>query len=146
MVFTIKTDKERYHYQALKVMQNLPPFNTLREKELQVFAQLLYHDMLLEESGVYNEQIRHRILFDIETKAKICTALNISEAVMRNNIHILRRKGFLDGVTINPKVKVRYATELVFNFTDKEIEMTEIQEPQINPDFIGDDLDTEDRA
>ncbi len=142
MVFTIKTTKERYFFQALKVLQNLPPFNTLREKELQVLAHLLHQNLLLEESGVMNEQVRQRILFDIETKTKICAALDITDAVLRNNIHALRKKGFLNGVVIHPRVRIPYGIELVFHFADADIEMTELASPKIAAD--EDDTNTSD--
>ena len=105
------TDRNFYRY----YVELLNPIARLRKKELDVLAQLLYHDNKYKS---LEDKIRYKIIFDQDTKLEIRESLNLSEASLNNNLSELRKKK----VIINNQIAKGYrifpgeSNKLVFNF------------------------------
>lgn len=118
MVITLKTDRNRYYYQALKVLMAIPAFSKLTEREVQILAQLLKHRDLIEEQGIREKHLQEGMLFNRHTKAVICKTLGMDDASFRNNIHGLRKKGFLKGTSFTLPVMLTFKEVIHFEFND----------------------------
>jgi DNA-binding MarR family transcriptional regulator len=85
----ITTTGKRFYRQYLELIN---PLLKLRGKELDVLAQLLYHNNELRN---ISDEHRWKIIFDYDTKVKIRTELGLSDASMNNNLSSLRKKGVI---------------------------------------------------
>lgn len=78
----------------------LNPIIKLRNRELDVLAQLMYY---YNEYRELPKDIRSKMVFDYSTKVKITKALGISMDVLNNNLSELRKKGqVVDNDLIKP--------------------------------------------
>lgn len=85
----IKTTKGKFFRQYLELLN---PLLRLRGKELDVLAEILYHNHKLKKIP---EKHRWKLIFDYDTKAEICTKLHLSDASLNNNLSALRKKGII---------------------------------------------------
>lgn len=99
---------EQYFRNILISLKPLPPFNQLRERELMVLSQLLmynykYRDLPKEE--------RFKLVFDYDTRIKICNSLNISKGFFDNILTMLRTARILKGKTIRDQYLINPETD-----------------------------------
>lgn len=85
----IKTTENKFFRQYLELLN---PLLRLRGKELDVLAEILYHNHKLDKVP---EQHRWKIIFDHDTKTEIRTKLDLSDASLNNNLSALRKKGII---------------------------------------------------
>lgn len=85
----IKTTENKFFRQYLELLN---PLLRLRGKELDVLAEILYHNHRLEEIP---EKHRWKLIFDYDTKTEIRTKLQLSDASLNNNLSALRKKGII---------------------------------------------------
>jgi len=93
MIITIPTTDRKYFRQALELLKPLPPINTIRDKELDVLAEFLYHN---DKYKNIESDLRSKILFDYDTKLAIREYLGISEANFNNIVTRLRKLNILN--------------------------------------------------
>lgn len=112
----IKTSETRFYRQYLELIN---PLLKLRGKELDVLAQLLLYNNSLKSIP---EEHRWKIIFDYDTKTKIRTELNLSDASMNNNLSALRKKGIIKNnqVLKNFLVYPNGSVKITFNFNLKD--------------------------
>ena len=97
-------EPRKFYRQYIELLQ---PVLRLRKREADVFAELLYHNYLRRD--IPNKEDRSRLVFDISTREKIQTKLNISNAVIQQALGGLRKKNVIIGIklresfTIEPK-------------------------------------------
>ena len=78
------------------------PFDNLRERDMDVFAELLYYEF--KYSNIADENVKWKMVFDYSTKLEIASKLGVSKEVVRNSLTYLRKKGkILSGNTIPKK-------------------------------------------
>ena len=108
----IKTTEDKFYRQYLELIN---PLLKLRGKELDVLAQLLLYNNSLKDIP---EEHRWKIIFDYDTKTKIRTELDLSDASMNNNLSALRKKGIIENnkVLKNFLVYPNGAVKITFNF------------------------------
>ena len=93
MILTIETSKRKYFRQMLELLKSIPPISNLTKANIDVLAELLYYNYMYKNIDIV---IRHKILFDYETKVKIREFLNINAASLDNIFTSLRKKGFIN--------------------------------------------------
>lgn len=103
------------YYDILKLMAYAPPYSTLRNRELEVLAELMYWYNFY---GAYDKDVRNIMVFDYNTRQKIMDKLNIDVNVLNNNFTSLRKKGFVKGrelVKFLPDLRKIDVVEITFN-------------------------------
>jgi DNA-binding MarR family transcriptional regulator len=112
----IKTTEAKFYRQYLELIN---PLLKLRGKELDVLAALLLYNNDLKNIP---EEHRWKIIFDYDTKTKIRTELDLSDASMNNNLSALRKKGIIENnqVLKNFLVYPNGAVRITFNFNLKD--------------------------
>ena len=85
----IRTTENKFFRQYLELLN---PLLRLRGKELDVLAEILYHNHRLENIP---EKHRWKLIFDYDTKTEIRTKLELSDASLNNNLSALRKKGII---------------------------------------------------
>ena len=86
---TIPTDESKFYRQYLEILN---PIIKLRGKELDVLAELLFHNTRLKDIP---NNLRWKLIFDQDNKTAIRQKLNLSEASLNNNLSALRKKGII---------------------------------------------------
>lgn len=121
MVFNIDTVPEKYFHQLIEVLKVFAPFNNLRKRQREVFAEILYYNHKF--SG--NEQdVTDRLVFDFKTREEISERLKITKANLYNIYKELRQVGLIlkEKDAINPKFRYKYMQyqriEFVFKTKD----------------------------
>jgi len=109
---TIATSENKFYRQYLEILN---PIIKLRGKELDVLAELLYHNNRLKEIPYKH---RWKLIFDYDTKSDIRTKLKLSEASLNNNLSALRKKRIIveNEVLKNFLVSPQESFSLKFNF------------------------------
>lgn len=103
MKFIINTTPDKYFRQLLELLRPFAPFNQMRDRELDVFAEILYHDYLHLDK---NKDARERIVFGYETKQEIADKLGISKGNLYNIYKELRKRKLLKKESIPEKVRL----------------------------------------
>lgn len=110
----VLTVREGY-YDILKLMSTAPPYNTLRNRELEVLAELMYW---YNYYGQYDSEVRNIMIFDYNTRQKIMDKLDIDINILNNNFTSLRKKGLIKGrelVKCLPDLSKVGTIELTYN-------------------------------
>lgn len=118
MVLEIKTNPEKYFRQLLEILEIFPPFKSLRLRQKEVFAEILYHTYKFDKE---NPATAGRLLSDYKTKEDISSKLNISKANLYNIYKELRQTGLLIKDEVNPKYRYKYLhyPEIIFRFKEE---------------------------
>lgn len=109
------TTKKKFFRQSLRFMA---PITKLQDKESDVLAELLYYH---NEHLALPEEVKWKMVFDSETKAKIREDLKMGSAHFANIISSLRKKAI---ITANNQIARNYiitldnssSFELIFRF------------------------------
>ena len=114
--FNISTEPEKYFHQLLEVLRVFAPFNTLRKRERDVFATMLYQLHVIEQNGGTADQ-----LFDYRVKQEIAASVGISKANLYNIYKELRQHQLLTSNEINQAYKFKYLQhkEITFKFSGR---------------------------
>jgi len=108
----ISTDESKFYRQYLEILN---PIIKLRGKELDVLAELLFHNTRLKD---ITSTLRWKLIFDQDNKTVIRQKLDLSEASLNNNLSALRKKRIIvdNEVLKNFLVKPDSNFSLRFNF------------------------------
>jgi len=117
MKVRIKTNEDTYFLKLLLILNNIPPFNKLRPKELELYAYLLkvnhkYRNIPFAE--------RNKLIFNYDTRIEISNKLGIKMPGVYNILSTLRRIKLLDESTLIPKYILNKVPELTFIFEDED--------------------------
>jgi hypothetical protein len=86
------------------------PFHKLAKQQQDVLALLLYYHYMFKKD-ITTEKVLWKMVFDYDTKAKIKEELGIKDAVLHNNLTILRKKNII----INNQIVSTYIPKLTDN-------------------------------
>lgn len=92
---TIPVNKRDFFKAYVEILQ---PFIKVRNREGEVFAELLYQCYL--RRNVENKKDMFKLVFDYDTREQIQEQLSISSAVFRNTLSALRKKRLIIDNTI----------------------------------------------
>jgi hypothetical protein len=100
MIIPIKTSPEKLYIKAFLVLKHLPPFNTLRARELQLLGWLVYYyNKFFKEHN--SDVIANKLTFDYDIRIKICSAMDIEMKNLYTLIMGLKKAGILEKNSIN---------------------------------------------
>jgi len=130
MVVNISSDSEKYYMQVLHIVKNFPPFNKLRDKELEVLSWLsYYYNEFKYKFGEEDLDLVNKNVFDYETRMDVTRKIkdnkgkDLTYQNLANLMAGLKSKGFIhineDGKkTLNPKYifDPRRINELTYKF------------------------------
>lgn len=92
MKVTITTDIDKFYRQLLDLLDSFEPIRGLRNRELDVLAQIMKKNYIYREVP---EDIRTTVIFSKKIRDEIEVELGISEDVLNNNLSVLRKRGIL---------------------------------------------------
>jgi hypothetical protein len=117
LTFNIKTKPEKYFHQLIEILKVFPPFDNLRKRQREVFAEILlqYYNFRNE-----NEDVSTRLVFDYKTKEEIAIKIGISKGNLYNIYKELRQLKLLTKDGINPKFRFKYLQHDKIHFTFSE--------------------------
>jgi hypothetical protein len=116
MKFKIKLDDNNYFEHILKILQAIPPFDALRDRELEVYSRLLYYYNELVGKSKGDFEALNKKLFGYEIRRKIETDIGISDSTLRNNLSTLRGKGIIEKKSLKQQYIVSYGSNIEFVF------------------------------
>jgi CRP-like cAMP-binding protein len=116
--FNVDTNPEKYFHQVIEILKIFPPFNQLRKRQREAFAEVLYQFHIYRNEG---EDVRERLVFDYKTKEEIATRLGISKGNLYNIYKELRQLNLLTKDGINEKFQIGYMqySAITFKFSEK---------------------------
>jgi CRP-like cAMP-binding protein len=116
--FNVDTNPEKYFHQVIEILKIFPPFNQLRKRQREAFAEVLYQFHIYRNEG---EDVRERLVFDYKTKEEIATRLGISKGNLYNIYKELRQLNLLTKDGINEKFQIGYLQypAITFKFSEK---------------------------
>ncbi len=103
--FNVDTTPEKYFHQLIEILRVISPFNQLRRRQREVFAEILYQFYLYRKE---DEEEQERIVFDRETKEQIASRLGISIGNLYNIYKELRKVKLLTRDGINKQYRFEY--------------------------------------
>jgi hypothetical protein len=93
MKLNIKTTRKKAYRQIVEIIRSIPPLDTLRNRELDVLAILMYYNNKYKD---VDEDIRWRVINDTSTKREMQREIEMSEDIFNNNISLVRKAGLID--------------------------------------------------
>lgn len=99
-IVKINTDTRNFFYHYVKFTE---PFHNLGKTEKKVLAELMYYRYMLSQE-VSTDRLINKLLFDVETKTKICTRLDIPKTRMALILTSLRKDKIIVGRSISKKI------------------------------------------
>jgi len=89
----INTTHKKVYRQIVEVIRSIPPLDTLRSRELDVLAILMYYNYKFRN---VEEEIRWRVINDTSTKREMQRDIDMNEDIFNNNISLVRKAGLID--------------------------------------------------
>lgn len=114
-IIRIKLDEENYFEHVIRILKAVPPFDSLRGKELEVYSRLLFYYNKLQNNGIDAEEINQQ-LFGYDIRRIIQEELNISDAGYRNLLTALRSKKIINMDSLKKQFIVNYSEDIQFQF------------------------------
>jgi hypothetical protein len=116
MKIKIKTQEDNYFLKLMMILNNIPPFDKLRPKELELYAHLLtvnhkYRNIPFQE--------RQLLIFNYETKITIANKMGIKLAGVYNILSSLKLQKIIGNDSLVPKYILNKAKELTFIFDEE---------------------------
>jgi hypothetical protein len=101
----------------LSILDNIPPFNKLRPKELELYAHLLtvnhkYRSIPFKE--------RNKLIFNYDTRVEISNKMGVKLAGVYNIMSTLKSVGIIEIDSLIPKYILTKSNELTFIFEDED--------------------------
>lgn len=93
MKLNINTTHKKVYRQIVEVIRSIPPLDTLRSRELDVLAILMYYNYKFRN---VEEEIRWRVINDTSTKREMQRDIDMNEDIFNNNISLVRKAGLID--------------------------------------------------
>jgi len=117
MKIRIKTNENNYFHKLILILSNIPPFNKLRPKELELYAYLLkvnhkYRNIPFKE--------RNKLIFNYDTKIEIATSMGIKVSGIYNILSSLRTLKVIEDESLIPKYVLNKSSELLFVFEEED--------------------------
>ena len=110
--------KEREYFRKMIILLNdIPPFNKVRPKELQLYAEL----MELNHKHRYMPfDVRNKTIFDYQTRQDIAANMGIQVSGVYNLMKGLRKAGLITKNSLVPKYLLPKSKEVTFKFIEEE--------------------------
>lgn len=117
MKIRIKTQEDNYFLKLILILNNIPPFDKLRPKELELYAHLLtvnhkYRNIPFKE--------RNKLIFNYDTKVSIANKMGIKLSGLYNILNNMKNLKLIETNSLIPKYTLGKTDKLLFVFEDDE--------------------------
>jgi hypothetical protein len=117
MKVRIGVQESTYFIKLLLIFSNIPPFNKVRPKELELYAHLLeinhrYRNIPFKE--------RNRLIFSYETKVELSDKMGMKMNGIYNILSNLKLAKVIGDSALLPKYTFNKVNELTFIFDDED--------------------------
>lgn len=116
MKLNINTTSKKAYRQVLEIVRSIPPLTSLRNRELDLLAILMYYNAKYRD---VQQDLRLRIILDTSTKRDMQKEIKMSEDAFNNNLSLMRRSGVLNKDGSLPsflQIMINDKYEILFNF------------------------------
>ena len=118
MKLQIRTSPDHYFRFLLEVLSAFKPFNTLRNSQKDLLAELLKYNHIYKD--VPKEE-RFILIFGHTVRQKISNKLGVSRANIDNNLSLLRKLGLItEENQIPDKFLFPYMTPVMIDFKEEQ--------------------------
>ena len=117
----IKYNKGDKYLHILRLFDFGFPYNTMRNRELEVYAILVD---LWHQYKNFPKAERNRLIFDYDSRIKISEKLGISTKVVYNIMKDMRHKGIIDYDTMIDKYIIPDVDKITFVFEKNELDIS----------------------
>jgi hypothetical protein len=117
MKIKLKVTEDTYFIKLLLILDNIPPFNKLRPKELEMYANLL---MLNHKYRSIPFKERNTLIFSYDNKIQIADLMDIKLSGVYNLLSTLRSVGIIEAESLIPKYVLTKTNELTFIFEEED--------------------------
>jgi hypothetical protein len=117
MRINVKVNDDDYFLKLLLILNNIPPFNKMRPKELELYSHLLainykYRNIPFKE--------RNTLIFNYEAKQDIASKMGIKPTGVYNIMSSLRSLKIITEDSLIPKYTLGKTDKLTFVFEEDE--------------------------
>jgi len=115
----VDTNPEKYFLQLIEILKVISPFDQLRKRQREVFAEILYQFHVYRNES---KEVREILVFDHKTKEQIADKLGISKGNLYNIYKELRQFNLLTKDGINEKFIFGYLRygDVKFKFKEQK--------------------------
>jgi hypothetical protein len=113
MKLKIVVDEYNYFKKLLALLNNIPPFNKIRPKELELYALLMYYNHKYRKLPFEDRNIR---IFHNKSKKQMAEELNIEVSGVYNLMKGLRDAGIIKSNLLIAKYILPKTKSLIFSF------------------------------
>lgn len=92
---------KKFYYGYVEIV--ISPMYKLRKREEEILALLLYYNNMKKH---IEEEDRLKIVFNINTRKKICEELGVTNNIIQQILNSLRKKGLIKGIKFNKSIEV----------------------------------------
>lgn len=92
---------KKFYFAYVEIM--VSPIYKLRKREEEILALLLYYNNIKKH---IEEEDRLKIVFNINTRKKICEELGVTNNIIQQILNSLRKKGLIKGIKFNKSIEV----------------------------------------
>jgi len=109
--------EDTYFVKLLSILDNIPPFNKVRPKELELYACLLsvnhkYRNIPFKE--------RNELIFSYDAKIGIASKMGVKLSGVYNMLSSLKKAGLIGKESLIPKYVIGKSREVLFIFDEEE--------------------------
>jgi len=113
MNIPIKVNINNFYKTLLLLMHRFPMLRDLRERELDVLAEIMLQNY--ENRNIKDFNKRQLVIFSHENKAKMCERLHLGEGNLNDYLSKLRKKGVISGKKLIPFLNIIPDKQYSFN-------------------------------
>lgn len=114
-VIKIKLNPNEYFIDVLQILQAIPPFNNLVNRDIQVYARLLFYDYEMVKENVEVDE-RNKVLFGYKMRRQIQEDIDISDGSYRNCLYKLKSLGIIGNRKLINHFTIPFGEGLEFKF------------------------------
>ena len=117
MKIKVKFTGDDYFLKLMLILSNIPPFDKLRPKEIELYAHLLTVNY---KSRSIPFQERNKLIFTYEVKQAIAEKMGIKRNGVYNIFNSLKSLNIIESKSLIPKYALGKTKELLFVFEEDE--------------------------
>ena len=118
MKLKIIVDEYNYFHKLLALLNDIPPFNKVRPKELELYALLMYYNYKYRKLPFEERNIQ---IFNYKQRLKMAKELNIKVSGVYNLMKGLRQAGIINKNLLIAKYILPKTKSLIFSFVEEEV-------------------------
>lgn len=117
MKLKIIVDEESYFKKLLSLLSNIPPFNSIRPKELELYSLILYYNHKYRKLPF---EERNQLIFNYDIRMQMAKRIGIKVSGVYNLMRGLREAGIIKRNLLISKYIIPKTKSLTFLFVEDE--------------------------